>query len=260
MKDETDFVREGLSRNPLVKAIWRVFYRIKVFKEQVRDFYYDVILSAYPCPKCGDRLKMIGQSKCSCSCGNVLDPTIAFQKSSCCNACLVRKTFHYACSKCNKTVPSWFLFDEKLFDNVYFQEMMQESRKRAKSKKEEIRKLLAESRSGRLSFMEGPDLGSVPGLLDDLNDFVRGSPDQICHLFMPINSPFNMDNYRKHILSGLGWDSLLFSRMDPLIENRRLDKIYRFVTLIFMQNDREVELTQHGHDLLVQRVYHEAYS
>lgn len=203
---------------------------------------------------------MVGQSRCGCSCGNVLDPTITFQKSDCCNANLIRKTFHYACSKCNKTVPSRFLFDEKLFDNAYFQEMMQESRKRVKKKKEEIRRLLAESRSCELSFMENPDLTSVPGLLDDLNDFVKGESGPISNLFIPAKNPFIMDDYRKHILSGLGWDSLLFSSMNPLIEDKRLDRVYRFITLVFMENDHEVELTQYGHDLMVQRVYHEAYS
>jgi hypothetical protein len=138
--------------------------------------------------------------------------------------------------------------------------MMQESRKRAKSKKEEIKRLLAESRSGELSFMEYPDLSSVPGLINDLNAFVKGDPGQVCHFLMPPNNHFNMDDYRKHILSALGWDRLLFSSMNPLIEDMRLDKIYRFVTLIFMENDREIELTQHGQDLLVQRVYYEAYS
>ena len=70
---------------------------------------------------------------------------------------------------------------------------------------------------------------------------------------------FRMDHYREHIMSILGWDSMLFSNMTPLTEDSHLDKIWRFITLIYMENDREVELTQHGSDLRVQRVYNEAY-
>ena len=33
---------------------------------------------------------------------------------------------------------------------------------------------------------------------------------------------------------------------------------HRFITLVFMQNDQEVDLTQYGNDLLVQSVYDEA--
>lgn len=119
-------------------------------KEQVKAFYFDVVLITCKCPKCEERLKMIGQSKCACPCGNIFDPTLVFQKSTCCNTNLIRKTFHYTCSRCHRIIPSRFLFDEKLFDKTYFREMMQESRKKAKKKKEEIRRLLDESRSDTL--------------------------------------------------------------------------------------------------------------
>ena len=32
------------------------------------------------------------------------------------------------------------------------------------------------------------------------------------------------------------------------------DKIWRFVTLIFMQHDREIELTQYDNDLLIEKM------
>ena len=43
------------------------------------------------------------------------------------------------------------------------------------------------------------------------------------------------------------------------MDDCRRDKIWRFVTLIFMTQDREVELTQFGADILVERVANEAY-
>ena len=105
----------------------------------IRLFYFEVVLSPYGCPLCDGRLKMTGQSQCSCTCGYTFDPTTVFQKSTCCQAKLIMKTFHYACSQCHKTAVSRFLFDEKVFDKKYFREMMEESRERKKKKREEKR-------------------------------------------------------------------------------------------------------------------------
>jgi hypothetical protein len=55
---------------------------------------------------------------------------------------------------------------------------MRKSRERKKRKREEIRKLLADSRSGTLPLMEEPDLESIPGLLEDLDEFIeKQTPD-----------------------------------------------------------------------------------
>ena len=258
--DETSLVPLKLSRNPLIRKIWRVLDRIKDYKIRVRVFYFEIVLSTYPCPACNGRLHMIGQSKCSCSCDNVFDPTLAFQKSACCDAKLVRKIYHYACTRCNNIVPSRFLQSEKLFDKVYFKEMMQDSRKRKQKKREEIRKLLTESRSDTLPLLEDPDLESIPGFIQDLNGFIKEGSGEVCQFSFNIKDDFNMNNYRSHILSILNWDNMLFSEIAPLIKDRNRDKIWRFITLVFMQNDSEVELTQHGSDLLVQKLYNETYN
>ena len=165
--------------NPMVRRIQMVQAHVDDFRQKVRSFYFDVILSTVKCPQCEGRLKMIGQSQCRCKCGLVLDPTVEFQHSPCCGAQLVRKTYHYACSACQKIVSSRFLFDEKVFNREYFRQLMRESRERKRQKREEIRKLLAESRSETLSFMEEPDLESIPGLLDDLENFIEAVKPEI---------------------------------------------------------------------------------
>lgn len=247
-------------RNHLVKALISVLGRFAEFKERARDFYFEVLLSQYRCPKCGGRVRMTGQSECACACGNTFDPTVTFQKSPCCGTDLRRKTHHYACSRCNKTVPSRFLFDEQLFDKDYFREMMRNSRDRARKRKEAIRMLLAESRSAELSLMQTPDLDSIPGLVRDLDEFINGGLIEICTVPFDSASRFRMGDYRDHILSRLDWDNIHFSEIGPIIEDFRQDKIWRFVTLVFMENDREVELTQDGDDLWVQKTYNEAYT
>jgi hypothetical protein len=253
-------IQRRLNRNPLIRRIFGVIGRVKSFKEQARQFYFEVILSSYSCLVCGGRLHMTGTNECTCSCGKILDPTLTFQKSSCCGAKLVRRTFHYACSGCYKTVPSRFLFDEKIFDKQYFREMMRESRERSKGKKERLKRLLADSRSEVLDLTQTPDLNSVPGLVEDLNDFIGAKTTDIAQVDFDERPEFRMDDYRAHINSILGWDCILFSDIAALIDDIRNDKIWRFITLIYMQHEREVTLTQRENDILVKRMYHEAYA
>ena len=215
--------------SPLLEGIHHVQSMVAHFKGKVKEFYFLVLLGNHECPKCGGGLVMVGPSQCGCACGNFFDPTLAFQRSLCCGANLVRKTFHYICSSCHETVPSRFLFDERLFNKDYFKEMMQESRARAKRKREEVRLLLAGSRSDPLSFMEDPCLESIPGLTEALNDFI-GTEITGGYKFGP-KSMFRMDDYRNHILSFLGLGSRLFSDISPLIDDSRRDRIWRFVTI-----------------------------
>jgi len=82
------------------------------------------------------------------------------------------KDLSLCCSRCHQTVQSRFLFDERIFDAAYFREMMKESRARAKRKREEVKRLLAGSRSGPLLLMEEPCLDSIPGLQEALDAFI----------------------------------------------------------------------------------------
>ena len=119
---------------------------------------------------------------------------------------------------------------------------------------------MAGSRSGALLLMEEPCLESIPGLAEALNSFIGTEMASGC-AYVPYvpKSGFRMGDYRNHILSLLGVGSRLFSDIAPLMDESRRDKVWRFVTLIFMAQDREVELTQYGRDILVGRVSHEAY-
>ena len=248
------------TKNQLVREIIEALGLVKKYKHRARNFYFDVLFSIFKCPACGGQLKMTEENNCSCACGNVFDPTLAFQKSACCGAGIVRKTFHYACSKCYKSIPSRFIFDERVFDKAYFREMMRESRERKKKKREEIRKLLAQSRSDTLSLTEFPDIEVIPGLIEDLNEFIQKTSYEAPHYSFEAENEFDLNKYREHILTVLSWDNMLFSEIEPLIDDIRDDKIYRFITLVFMDHDREIKLNQLGDDLSVQRRYNEAYA
>jgi hypothetical protein len=153
-------------------------------------------------------------------------------------------------------VASKFLFDERLFDKAYFKQMMQEARTRQRKKREELRLLLSTSRSDTLMLTEDPVLESIQGLKEALDGFIGIKVD----LYeISQNCGFNMDYYRDHILSVLGKGARLFSDIPHFTEDSKKDKIWRFVTLIFMQQDGDVSLTQYGPDILVERVGNEAY-
>ena len=247
-------------RNPLLRQINGILEYVEAYKERVRDFYFQVLLSQHACPTCSDALHMTGVSECSCRSGHIFDPTVAFQPSPCCQARLIRKTFHYACSHCHQTVPSRFLFDERVFDAEYFREMMREHRDQAKIRREEIGRLLAESRSGTLLLMEEPRLDALPDFLQDLDAFILGNPIQLCSDAFELKSDFNLAEYRSHILSLLDHHALRFSDISPLTGDDRRDRVRRFITLVFMDNDREINLQQHGDDLLIRRYDNETYA
>ena len=144
-----------------------------------------------------------------------------------------------------------FLFHERLFDKTYFREMVRKSRARAAKRREEMRRIMTGSRSEALLFTEAPCLEAVPGLQEDLDEFVGVETPET--EYPDLNSVFKMEDYRKCVLDMLGDDGFMFSDIDPLLDDTRQDRVWRFITLIFMQNDREVVLTQFGNDLLVER-------
>ena len=76
--------------------------------------------------------------------------------------------------------------------------------------------------------------------------------DEYDDLGFEVDSGFEMDDYRSHILSALGYGSRMFSSINCILSDPREDRIWRFVTLIFMQHEREVELTQYDNDLLIE--------
>lgn len=246
-------------QNFLVQQINQVKDQLDDYRRKVRSFYFRVILSTVKCPQCDGRLKMTGQSRCACACGLVLDPTIEFQTSQCCGAKLLKKTFHYVCSRCGKTTTSRFIFNERVFDKTYFKEMMRTCRERKKRKQEEIRKLLASSRSNHLDLMVEPDLDAIPDLLVDLDEFILSRMENDENMLPNSADCFQMEEYRSHILSGLNWNPIEFSAITPLMVDNRRDRACRFITLIFMQNEHEVEIQQLESDLLIQKVYSEAH-
>ncbi len=243
--------------NPLLSGIRTIEAKVQEFKGRAKGFYFQVLLGQHSCPVCGEGLCMTGPSECRCQSGHRLDPTIEFQKSLCCGAGLRKRLLHYVCAACGSSQASHFLFDERLFDPEYFRTKMAEHRARARARKEAARQALAESRSGAFNLMEEPNLESLPGLLHDLDSFI-GLSEGTATISALEEDPFDLESYQAHIASSLGWSPVRFSEIPYLTDNQRLDKVRRFMTLLFMEQDREVCLSQSGPEIWVQRRQNEA--
>jgi hypothetical protein len=163
---------------------------------------------------------------------------------------LVKRQCHYACNACGEVVPSIFLFDEVVFDSEYFREKMRLSREQRRREQAETRAVLRAERSGPLSFFDEVDLNALPGLLTDLDCLIgaRNTDEPL----QDWEKSLTLNDYRLHIV-GLLQTEVLFSSIVPLISEERRDKVYRFISLIFMEQDREVRLSQYGEDILVER-------
>jgi hypothetical protein len=238
-----------LESNPLMMGIEEIRSFVQKFGERVKAYYFYILSTRYSCPKCARRINLTDSSQTSCICGLSFDPTIEFQRSTCCLAGLKRKNLHYTCSACGKITPSIFLFDEKTFDPEYFKGRMQAFRENERKRKQEAREMLKMAISGSLCLTEEIDLNALPGLTQDLNQFMGiGRREELALL----NQTLSLEEYRKHLLNQLGTE-LMFNSFTSLALEERRDKIYRFITLIFMEQEREVNLFQYGNDILVER-------
>jgi hypothetical protein len=259
--DRRDFMQDATtptqsSDNPLIFRIGCVLQRVHSFKERAREFYFAVVLSCHECPTCGSaRLRMTGYGRCSCVDGHLFDPTEAFQMSECCQAPLVQRMLHYECSTCRGVVPSRFLFDERLFDAEYFREMMQNSRERARQKREAIRLLLIGARSRTLELAELPGLDEVPGLAEALDSFICSVPTASVYEFAG-DDVFEMDRYWQSILKCIDGVTVWFDALPALSADIRTDRVRRFVTLVYMDHEGVVDLDQRGERIVVRK--HEA--
>ena len=237
--------------NPLLQQIAVVQEQIDILRQHARSYYFDVVMAEHTCPACAGRLAIIGPSKARCvSCGDTLDPTLTYQRSACCDSTLAFRRRHYACSSCENVVPSPFLFDEKLFDSGYFQIAMAESRERKRCAREELRLLLASSRSSDLPLTETPDIGAVPGLLDALADLLGNTkvcPDDRTL----VRSDFRLEEYRAIVLRMIHEALVHFDAIPFVNDDSRIDRARRFTTLVFMEQAREIRLEQTQTGILV---------
>ena len=105
------------------------------------------------------------------------------------------------------------------------------------------------NRSGSLET-EPADLGSVPGLIQALDDLTAGADIDFRY---EGRSGFDLARYQNHIEAHIQTIPVLFDRIPPLENDARKDRIWRFVALIFMDHAGLVALAQRDQTIEVIR-------
>ncbi len=234
----------------LVEAAFRLSEATKEFVERARRFYYAVALSGHACPACGDQLEMTGESRCSCrSCANELDPTEAFQRCNDCGGLPRLRVRRYVCQDCGRDVQSRFVFDGLVFDANYYRQKMTEHRRGKRERLERVRQMLAGSRSPALQ-PEALDLSNVPGLLAALSAMSGDSLNIATH---EVRVRFDLKGYQAHIQAHIQPIALTLDELPPLNNDFRLDRIGRFIAIIFLAHAGLIEAWQDGPDVMVKQ-------
>jgi hypothetical protein len=145
-------------------------------------------------------------------------------------------------------IQSRFLFDGLIFNPEYFREKMAEFRTRKELKREEVRKMLAESRSDPLE-LDSLDLNSVPHLIEALNQLTN-VPE---NLDLDVTSGFDLRRYEQHVRDHLKDYPVNLTDIPPLSENLRRDLIWRFIAMIFLAHAGIVDVIQEGQQIKVIR-------
>jgi hypothetical protein len=232
----------------IINMAFRVTETVAVYTERVRRFFYDVMLLAHACPKCDGKLAMVAEGRCQCrGCGHTLDPTIAFQRCSDCGGRPQLDIRRYRCMRCGANMSSRFLFDGFVFNAEYFREKMAESRARKQEQRTRLQARLIEDRSAPLE--SGPvDLTEMSGLVDALNRLVAGAP---IDPEMYVCEGFDLSRYESHVQAHLELFPVSFDDIPPLSEDARLDRIWRFIAIVFMAHVGLIEIQQEGQTIMV---------
>lgn len=230
--------------NPLLYAFCEVQERLSLLRSRVRELCYAVMLFQKPCPKCGEAtLTMVRDGVAVCKeCGGSTDPTLAFQSCPDCDSVLSRKTYHYWCPQCRHPVRSHYCFDTRVFDSDYFQAKMMESRQRKRECKQRMMEMAATLRSEPIAMPEPVDLDQIPGLEFDLNSIIAAVVPE--SLRAAVAEHFDLDAYRHHLLDLVAGCVVNFEGVSPLIDNARLDRVFRFVAAIFLEHERLLDIEQ----------------
>jgi len=232
----------------IIEMAFRMSEQVQSFRERVRLYFYEVMLSGHACPSCAASLEMIGEGRARCMmCGTTLDPTLAFQRCSSCGGQPRLRVRRYVCCSCGGDVASRFLFDGLVFDAEYFRQKMAESRERKQELRERVREMLAGSRSNaiQLEALELEQAGDLFRAIDSLTleAFAASLPGS--------RSRFDLNRYQAHVQAHLRPIPVALEQIPPLSENARLDRVWRFIAIIFLAHAGIIDVWQQGDTILV---------
>ena len=234
----------------IITSAFEITAAVEKFRIRVRNFFYKVMLMCHSCPKCNGSLTMIAEGLCKCNrCSHEFDPTVEFQRCLDCGGTVVLRVRRYCCKTCGIDITSRFLFDGLVYDRDYFAQKMTESRQRKKEQREYMHEMAIENRSDTLA-LEATDLNSVPGLVDALNGLTQGIKES---KLLELKQRFDLNRYQDHVNEYVGEEPIDIREIPPIIENLRLDLIWRFIATIFLEHYGQVDIEQQQDEILVTR-------
>jgi hypothetical protein len=237
-----------MNRTQIIEQAFALVRLVAGFAERGRQFFYSVVLHCHACPRCGGSLHMEHEALARCrGCGNRFDPTTTFQRCPACGGLPRLRVRRYECASCGAEIASRFLFDGLVFDADYFRQKMAEHRERKRERRERVRRMLAESRSN--AVLPGPAvLNAVPGLAEALNSLTSGQD-------VPFNwrpsSSCDLTRYQRHIQAHIQPFALPLDEIPPLGEDARVDRIWRFVAIVFLAHAGLITIWQDGPEVMV---------
>ena len=232
----------------IIDMAFRVASAVSAYSDRARQFFYDVMLSDHACPRCGGSLTMVAEGRCRCSvCAHAFDPTVVFQRCSDCGGTPKIEIRRYRCSQCGSDVVSRFLFDGLVFNAAYFREKMAEHRERKSDQRASLQVQLIENRSPALEA--GPaDLDAVPGLAEALNSLIAGDQPRALRLDC---EGLDLSRYESHVQAQLEPFPVSFNEIPPLSDDARLDRVWRFIAIVFLAHAGLIEIQQEGLEIMV---------
>lgn len=232
----------------IIELAFTLAQAVEAFVGHARHFCYEVMLSGYACQRCGGMLEMIAERRCRCrDCGFEFDPTLAFQRCGTCGQKLRLRITRYQCRACKRDMPSRFIFDGPVFNPEYFRQRMAESRQRKTERAERLQQRLQESRSPPLDT-PAAELQSIPGLLTALDELV-GMGDVA--VWLPLCKGLDLNRYQEHVRGHVQRRPMDFDDIPALEGNRRLDRVWRFVAVVFMAHAGLIDIEQEGRTIML---------
>lgn len=239
-----------MDRTQIIERAFGLVQAVLAYVTRAREFFYAVVLSDRQCPHCGGSLAMEVEGRCRCrSCGSAFDATVAYQRCSACGGRPRLRVRRYTCGSCGTEVISRFLFDGLVFDTEYFRHRMAESRRRRQEVRERVRQMLAESRSG-VAELPPADFDATPDLLEALNGLTAGGAPVMA--YAP-RGRFDLNRYQRHIQAHIRPIPLSLEEIPPLGEDGKIDRIWRFIAIIFLAHAGIVDVWQDGRAVMVRK-------
>lgn len=215
---------------------------------RVRRFFYAVMLQGQACPACGGALQMEREGLCRCgACGSAFDPTVCFQRCSSCGGRARLRVRRYQCETCGRDVASRFLFDGLVFNAAYFRQKMEAHRQRKRDLRQRVQEMLCGTRSNSIEI---PPVGPSDGTdLWAALDALAGASGS--SLRLPAEERFDLRRYERHVRENLRPTPLSLDDIPPLQPVARIDRIRRFIAIIFLAHAGLLKVWQVGSNIMV---------